>query len=241
MRFTPTLVSGVALTLLGVLLLLDRLGTLDIRTVVQYWPVLLTLFGVSVVVQALRGAPEEGASRRHGRHEGAGGVLFFVVLWLAVSGAFAARSSSGDPEPTLVGIIGLDAHTSVARPFRSAQMTSVMGRTRLDLRQATIAEGGEAVVDVFGLMGGAEILVPETWTVDVQATAVMGAVRDRRGQRADTRDDGVRRNGRSNGRDQVSPPATLAPLQTGAVEPAAGAPRIVLRGVVVAGGLVIRS
>jgi hypothetical protein len=143
-------------------------------------------------------------------------------------------------------------------------MTSVMGQTRLDLRQATIAPGSDATVDVFGLMGGVVVLVPETWTVDIQATAVMGGIRDRRGAVAsDEETEGDSRRARRERRqaareapDRVLPPAAAsetpapAPPSGNAAGAAAGAetsprvsptPRIVLRGIVMAGGLTIRS
>jgi hypothetical protein len=156
-------------------------------------------------------------------------------------------------------------------------MTSVMGGTRLDLRQAAVAPGEEATVDVFGLMGAVEVIVPETWIVDVQTTAVMGGVRDRRGVAGDTRDDDswrARRERRQAARENASAveragrtdlargpsaepqaPASPSGAASAAAESAspsaatlpssatssAPATRLVLRGVVLMGGLIIRS
>ena len=53
-----------------------------------------------------------------------------------------------------------------------------MGGGKLDLRDATIASG-QAVVKVFAVMGGFEILVPETWNVMVEATPFLGGVDDK--------------------------------------------------------------
>ena len=72
-------------------------------------------------------------------------------------------------------------------------MTSIMGGTQLDLRQATMAPGEEAVIDVFAVMGGAIVRIPEGWIVDVQATSVMGGIKDQR------------RGNRENGPRKVSP------------------------------------
>ena len=63
------------------------------------------------------------------------------------------------------------------------------------------------MIEVFTLMGGSTIRVPEGWHVDLRATPVMGGIRDRR---------------------------------TG-IRDAAGAPRIVIRGFIMWGGLDIRS
>jgi hypothetical protein len=86
-----------------------------------------------------------------------------------------------------------------------------MGQARLDLRQATIAPGEEAVIDAFTLMGGLVLQVPEDWIVDVQALNVMGGINDRRG------------------------PAPTPPSN------ASAPPRLVLRGLIIMGGLVISS
>ena len=243
MRFTPHLVAGVTITLLGTLLLLERLALIDMQNALRYWPVLLTLFGVSIIVQALRGDRDDGTPGGRSRStRGFGFVWLFLLVWILSSGRhdrrFSAAGASGDPELTLVGVMSQDSRTSVATAFRGAQMTSVMGRTRLDLRQATIAQGVEATVNVFGLMGGVEVIVPEAWTVDVQTTSVMGGVRDRRGIEDGTSEEDFRRLRRERRRDDAgASPPPAAPAPGGDVT----ASRLILRGMVVAGGLVIRS
>ena len=91
--------------------------------------------------------------------------------------------------------------------FRGGEMTSVMGRSDLDLRQTTVAPGEEAVIEVFTLMGGSTIRVPEGWSVEMRAVSIVGGAKDRR----------------SGARDVP------------------GAPRIVVRGFIMMGGLNIRS
>ena len=71
------------------------------------------------------------------------------------------------------------------------------------------------MLDIFGVMGGCEIAVPESWTIATPIVPVMGGVEDKR----------------------------LPPLPAG-MESAAGglaAPRLVLRGVIVMGGIQIKS
>lgn len=281
MSFTPNLVVGFVITLMGAVLLLDRLTLLEVRTVLQYWPLLLTLFGVSVIVQSLRRG--DGATEAGGRGRpivSPGFVLILVVIWLVGTDArdrrFLSAGASGDPELSLLAVMGKDERASTSTAFRTAQMTTVMGRTRLDLREVTLADGAEATVDVLGVMGAVELFVPEGWEVDVRATAVMGRARDRRGAAPDEDDDDwrSRRERRRAARDRTSstsaPASTSQPSETpvtpptspdtssstrapapGAtslsVEPASSGaasptrPRLVVKGLIVAGALIIRS
>jgi hypothetical protein len=62
--------------------------------------------------------------------------------------------------------------------FSRADFTAVMGGVQLDLRNAATA-GGEAVVDLFVVMGGLEIRVPPDWVVSNQIVVVMGGVDDK--------------------------------------------------------------
>ena len=107
----------------------------------------------------------------------------------------------------IVAIMGRDSRVVNSPEFRGAQMTSVMGRSELDLRTATIAPGQDVSIDVFMLMGGATIRVPEGWAVDVNTARVIGDVKDRRTGVRDT----------------------------------PGAPRLIIRGFIMMGGMTIRS
>jgi len=62
--------------------------------------------------------------------------------------------------------------------FSRAEFVAVMGGVEVDLRPATTA-GGQAVIEVFVLMGGIEITVPPDWAVTNRAIVVMGGVTDR--------------------------------------------------------------
>ena len=57
------------------------------------------------------------------------------------------------------------------KPFRGGEVTSILGGTQLDLRQATIEPGHEAVINIFVMMGGHEVWVPQGWTVVIEVDA----------------------------------------------------------------------
>jgi len=78
------------------------------------------------------------------------------------------------------------------------------------------------------MMGKVDLLVPDDWKVEVEAMPVMGTVRDRR-FRSQIRID-----------DQRTPPAEATTADTPAVQ-APTPPRVVLRGFVLMGAVVVRS
>jgi hypothetical protein len=251
MNFTPNLVVGVILTLAGVVLTLDRLGIMAAWNLVQYWPVLLVLFGLSVVVQALRGGINgNGTGNGHRQRPivTPGLVFLMIIGWILVSNAsqrsFNRVSESSDERVTLVAVMGTDTRTSHATDFERADMTAFMGSSRLDLRQARIAPGEEAVVEVFGMMGEVQVLVPEGWTVDVRTVPIMGGVRDQRFGAAFQRTRGDRR------LPPITPlpeapagatPESPAPQAPDAAAASGPPPRLVIRGLVMMGALVLRS
>jgi len=104
--------------------------------------------------------------------------------------------------------------TSAASPFRGGDITAIMGGGQLDLRLATIPAGEEAILDIVAVMGGVEIIVPPNWEVSTPILPFMGGVEDKR-----------------------FPPL---PTDPNAVRHEAGG-RLVLRGLVMMGGVHIKS
>ena len=230
-RFTPNFVVGVAMTAAGVVLMLDTLDVVNARELARYWPVLLILFGASVAVQAFQGAAEGAPPGRAQRPIVTPGlVVMFVVIGLLVSNAYQRRSGGRTDASTdgVVAVMGRASRTSDQRTFTGADMTSVMGRSLLDLREATLAPGEEAYVDVFGMMGAVELIVPQGWIVDVEAVPVMGRVDDSRFRPV-----------------RIPTGAEAAPPQDGSAgappAEAAEPPRLVVRGFIMMGRLNIRS
>jgi hypothetical protein len=61
--------------------------------------------------------------------------------------------------------------------FRGGDLTAIMGGGKIDLREAQIQD--EAVLDIFTLMGGLEIQVPDGWIVEPRFTPILGGYQDR--------------------------------------------------------------
>ncbi len=115
----------------------------------------------------------------------------------------------------VTALLSRSLHTVEAGAARSGEVTAIMGGAELDLRTTDLKPGEEMVVDVLAVMGGVVIRVPDGWTVDTRAVPVAGGIKDQRLRSFDALD---------------SEPASVVP-----------APRLVLRGAVVMGGLSIKS
>lgn len=169
------------------------------------------------------------AARRMRRHQRSFTPLAVLGIWIAIFVGFQVSGSgirsfgdsargfieSTDNRVRVISVMGRSDHVSRATAFRGADVTNIMGRSDLDLRDATLAPGATASVRVVSLMGAVVLRVPPSWTVDTGAISAMGGVADER--------------------PQWSSDAKDAP-DTAAGPP----PRLVLRGAVMMGRLTIR-
>ena len=196
-RVTPRLVVGLAIMTAGLVLALDSLGVLDSGAVLRYWPLVLIAVGIVKWM-----APHEGQAGLMWIVAGIGfllvtlGRMSFGGVWamvlLFVGGQIAWRALrpplprvGGSAESfDMVAILG-GAKTGGSSPdlrggagsrdFKGGRAMAVMGGCEIDLRRASIADGSEALIDVFVMWGGIEIKVPEDWEVVNHGSAFLGA------------------------------------------------------------------
>ena len=95
---------------------------------------------------------EAGAQTRAREHR--------VRCLLAWAGLVPAPASGGDGTVSMFAVLGSDQRASGDKPFRGGEVTSIMGGTRLDLRQAIIEPGAQADINMFVMMGGHEVVGP---------------------------------------------------------------------------------
>jgi len=147
----PRRVSGAVLTLVGTLLLADRLRLFDFD-LWDLWPLALIVIGFGLVT----------------RH------------WWARDGGAAAPpgDDSGDAIEAFALWSGVDRKPS-SQMFRGGDITAIMGGVVVDLRSSTPVEGG-AVLELFLWMAGVEIYLPKDWRVINEGTAIMGGFEDSR-------------------------------------------------------------
>jgi hypothetical protein len=222
---TPKFVIGLFVLVAGVLLTVENLNLADTDGLFDYWPVSLIALGGVMLARV-----QEGQGR-------AGSVMLMVVgswlllntldivdvrfwelfwpLVLIVVGTNLIMQAVRPREDAplndggvfnALAIMGGVKRASGPSPFRRGELNSVMGGGELDLRLATMPSGGEGVIEVFSLMGGYKVRVPDAWTVDNRVFAFLGGVEDK-----------------------TTPAAEV------------GAPRLVVRGTIVMGGLTLTN
>jgi len=192
------------------------------------WPIVVIVFGLIVALNggtrrrwqrptSLAGPADPARPRRPERPTYPLSPLAVLGIWIAVvagqqvSGIRPSSQVEAGDRVHVVSVMGRSGHISRATAFDGADVTTVIGRSVLDLREATVAPGVDPVVQVVLGMGTIIVRVPETWTVDTGAISAIGSVRDERPAPAE-------------------PDASVGP-----------APRLVLRGVVLMGTLRVTS
>ena len=152
---------GIVLILLGVLFLLDNMRVLDFNDVVyRYWPALLVLWGIMVLVRR-----REGRDRIHDAAPVTGAGVFGD-----------SRVESNEERIQHSNVFGdLDLHIK-SQSFKGGFVSTVFGDTELDLSGGMLADG-EQELKLSGVFGDATVTVPRDSAFALHAHAVFGDVR----------------------------------------------------------------
>lgn len=228
-RPTPQLIFALLIMLTGVLFTLDNLGIFEVRPYFRFWPLALMALGAAKFLEGNRPSSQTAGVIFFGA-----GSLFllrnlnvlhfhFWALWpliLVIIGGsmlYKAVMGAGGSRPdtdsfvTALAVLSGVERTVNSQDFRGGDLTAVMGGCEIDLRSAVIMED-QAFLNVFAFWGGIEIRVPEEWLIVVQGLPILGGFGDSTRLRKTT-DAG----------------------------PAGPAKRLVIRGLVVMGGVEIKN
>lgn len=189
-------ILGVFVIGMGLLFLLDNLDIFDFHRAVAFWPAAFILFGVmklldtqspngALVGSVLIGVGTVMTINRLGfMHINMHAlwpllIIFFgaAVIYKAMTGRRllgipAKGDEATDAVVDITAILGGFDRRITTPAFRGGEVTAVMGGCMLDLRGSSIE--GEAVLNVFALMGGITLKVPPDWTVAMNGTPIMG-------------------------------------------------------------------
>jgi predicted membrane protein len=221
-------INGVIWMAIGGILLLNSTGILRANIWDLFWPAILIALGVRLMTRT--GPRVRGRMRRRtftespGPGSTAGGTIGTAASsassWQSGPGATAFTDGDSAAESadsgSIFAVLSAVKRVSAAVPFHGMEVTAFLGGAHIDLRRAIVPSGGEAVLDMFIVIGGCELVVPPEWIVSAPVVAVMGGVDDKR---------------------IVPAPSVIEDAASRAAAP----PRLVIRGFVMMGGITIRS
>lgn len=190
------LIFGVIVVTLGVLWTLDNLGLIDSDEILRFWPAILIAFGLAKLFGwGTRRNPVWGATFAIAGTWWLAGTLDIIhahlfSVWPLILIAIGVtillrpagpRAAGGDDVQDRISTFAMWSGVGrkvLSRQFVGGDVSAVMGGAEIDLRGAQPVEGG-AVIDLFVWWGGVDLVVPESWRVINEATALMGGIEDR--------------------------------------------------------------
>ncbi len=198
-RFGTRALLGVLLVVFGVAWTLDNLGYSQLASILGWWPVVMLAYGVAKVTGLGLGRNTITGSffvllgsvllaNHLGWLRFGWGLFWPLCLIFAGVNVLVRQSHLSDGAHEGEGaedwirafaLVGSERRRSQSGALRGGELSAVMGAVSLDLREAKPASE-RVVVDAFVMWGGIEIVVPESWAVEVESAAVLGAIDDQR-------------------------------------------------------------
>lgn len=183
--------AGLAVITFGMLALLGGLNVIDFGQLFDiYWPLILVLVGLLTLLSSPRDWAWPGILILAGaalqlRELSVLDFNIWALIWptiiiavglsIIVNGA-RTRTRNKSTESTNAIMSG---HTikNQSDNYQGGHISAILGGVKLDLSDAKLS--GEATLDVFAFMGGAEIIVPKGWVVESRVSPIMGDVNNK--------------------------------------------------------------
>jgi hypothetical protein len=183
-------ILGTFLILIGAGFLLGQLGVWDFGAVfATWWPLLLIFVGAVQIIN--RSAPLIGAmilimvglvfqGLTLGIFPGNtwalvwSSLLVIAGLWLLLARSFRpAASASSEDSLSVFALFGASNPRNQSTSFRGGSVTALFAGSDVDLRDAKLSPDG-ARLEVTTAFGGAKIMVPDDWRVEVTGLPIFG-------------------------------------------------------------------
>ena len=194
--YISRLFVGAAVFSVGAAFLLDTLHVIDTdHFFADYWPLFIILAGIIMLINDVKSYLWAGIVIAFGvitqlRTLEIIDINPWQIFWplvliiIGVSIAFkrptSLKRNSTTTADDIVAVMGGSDHKSTAPDFTSSRLTAIMGGAKIDLRKAVIKTS--ATIEVFGLMGGIEIVVPRTVIIKNKTNVILGGVENKTDQ-----------------------------------------------------------
>lgn len=184
------LASGATLLTLGIIFWLDRIGRLEARELLPWWPLVLLVTGLSYLAQRKWGGalaftlagvillmPMLGFARINPWRLFGLWPLFISAAGVTLILQALRPPARGPNRFHAVALMAGNVRSIGSKEFRGGEAIAVMGGVELDLRSA-LPHQGEAVIDVLAFWGGIGIRVPVGWNVINRTAEILGGYED---------------------------------------------------------------
>ncbi|MCL2561806.1 MAG: cell wall-active antibiotics response protein [Rikenellaceae bacterium] len=152
--------SGILLTGVGAFFLIPVLTDAAPGWARTYWPLLLVLVGLLIIVGLLR--------RRS-----------WIMRFELCGDAKTATHNTGEGFVNSEVSMGEVNHIVLDPVFTGARLRNSLGSTTLDLRHTALAEG-ETYIDIDCNLGAVELFLPYDWIVETLVSTMLASIEDKR-------------------------------------------------------------
>ena len=184
-------IIGFILIFIGAIFLLDNLGfDIDIPYYLFSWPAIFVVIGV---INLLSGNGRTALIffglatifyLHHYHIVRLGEIWPVILIFIGLSFIFRKKinprkaSESNENYFDEVAVFGGTERKILSEKLQGGKITCVFGGSEIDLRGSKAQDG--AVIEIFCMFGGVELMVPEDWKVNMDATAIFGGFSDAR-------------------------------------------------------------
>ena len=198
---TPQIILGLGIILIGILFLLGNMDIIDPHDYLQYWPVIILIIGLAYLIQCHHGPGRiwgliltfVGAAmlldRMYFIHFNLWDywplILVAIGIMMIVKSTFIRKvitppfpeSKDSNDYIKAIAVMGGFKRSNNSQNFQGGELTAIMGGLEIDLRDASLK--GDGIIEVFALMGGMELRVPEDWIIIIEGFPFMGGFEDK--------------------------------------------------------------
>ncbi len=149
--------TGDLLIIVGIIFLIPRTGLIPAWSIDKYWPVILIAVGLFLLYKHFSRNQEEGVSIPPLHEKG------------NFEGEFIQESA----------FFGGSEKSIISKNLKGGRVQCMFGGIEMNMTHAEL-EGSQAILDVYIVFGGVEIIVPPTWVVKAETTPILGGFSDKR-------------------------------------------------------------
>jgi predicted membrane protein len=149
--------TGLILALVGGLFLAHNLGYIPYRIANMFWPLVLILFGLRMLLR--RGGPWQPRP------------------WMGRPFDIPNQANDSANRTSQFAVFGGSRRRVTSQQYEGGDALAIFGGIKIDLREANSANA-QVFVEANALFGGIDIRVPDSWDVSIRGIGIFGGFDD---------------------------------------------------------------